>query len=207
MLVRMAPDRLDPERALARLMAGNARFVAGTPEARPPLALQRAELVHTQHPYALVLTCADSRVAPELVFDAGLGDLFVCRVGGNIVEPGVLASFEFALSAVGTPAVIMVMAHQHCGAVTAAVGALARGKVEGSVKTIADAIAPAVADAGGAAAAHAGVDDVIRRNAVHVARELQQLSAVISEAIAAGQLRIVPAYYSFEHGTVTLLSS
>lgn len=190
---------MSPDDAIARLMAGNARFVAGTLSASRAVSVRRAAVAASQEPFALVLCCADSRVIPELIFDQGLGDLFVCRVGGNILEPGAQASFEFALTAVGTPAALVVLAHNSCGAITASLPYVRSGRpAGGALQTIVDAIAPA-AEPG------AELDAVIRANARYVAREAAQRSAVMRDAVAAGRLAIVPAYYSMDDGVVTLL--
>lgn len=111
----------DGEEALAWLLAGNERFVAGTPRHDHESATRRASLRHGQDPFAIVLGCADSRVSPELLFDHGLGDLFVIRVAGNIVHETEAGSIEYAIKHLGTPLVI-VLGHEGCGAVTAALG-------------------------------------------------------------------------------------
>src|SRR5438105_3479472 len=108
-----------PAAALDRLKDGNGRFAADKPAARKTDAKRRAELAAGQHPFAVVLTCADSRVAPELVFDAGLGELFVLRVAGNIADPAVVGSIEYAVEHLHTP-LIVVLGHESCGAVAAA---------------------------------------------------------------------------------------
>lgn len=199
---------MTPEQALARLVSGNARFVAGRVEASHALLERRAEIAEIQQPFALILCCADSRIAPEIVFDQRLGDLFVCRVGGNILEPGALGSFEFAITTVLSPAVLVVMGHQRCSALTASVEAVRSGvPPNGAFRTIADAIAPAVA-----ATPRAGdvtdtyIDAVVRTNATLVAREISARSTIVRDAVAAGRLRVVPAHYSVDSGRVTLLS-
>jgi carbonic anhydrase len=198
---------MTPEEALARLVAGNARFVAGTVEASHALVDRRAAVAEIQRPFALILCCADSRIAPEIVFDQRLGDLFVCRVGGNILEPGALGSFEFAITTVVTPAVLVVMGHQRCSALTASIEAFRSGvESTGAFRTIAEASAPAIA-----ATAHADgvteafIDAVVRTNATLVAREISARSTIVRDAVAAGRMRVVPAHYSVDSGRVTLL--
>src|SRR5262245_40561826 len=111
---------LSAEQALARLLAGNARFVAHR-ERHPDITVRRRRaLVSSQHPFAVILGCADSRVSPELLFDEGLGDLFVIRVAGNVVDDVVLGSIEYAVEHLGTK-LIVVLGHEKCGAVSAAV--------------------------------------------------------------------------------------
>jgi len=112
--------------SLKRLMAGNARFVAGTSERPNETAARRAELATGQKPFAIVLGCADSRVSPEVAFDAGLGDLFVCRVAGNVVDDPILGSIEYAVQHLDVPLVV-VLGHERCGAVKAAADALGAG--------------------------------------------------------------------------------
>src|SRR5438105_3680928 len=108
-----------PTGSLQRLKDGNARFAADKPNKRDVGADKRKELAKGQHPFAIVLTCADSRVAPELLFDAGLGELFVLRVAGNIADPAVVGSIEYAVEHLHTP-LIVVLGHESCGAVAAA---------------------------------------------------------------------------------------
>ncbi|MEC9399182.1 MAG: carbonic anhydrase, partial [Myxococcota bacterium] len=109
-----------PEAIIERLKAGNERFVKDTTEGKLRDQARRADLVGGQKPWAIVLSCADSRVAPELAFDTGLGELFVLRVAGNIANTDTIASIEYAVAHIGSP-VIVVLGHQSCGAVTAAI--------------------------------------------------------------------------------------
>src|SRR5262245_24451061 len=107
--------------ALAKLKEGNGRFVGGKAMTKGIDVKERAELVKGQQPFAIVLTCADSRVAPELVFDQGLGQLFVLRVAGNVCDPNILGSIEYGVEHLKSP-LIVVMGHEKCGAVAAAIG-------------------------------------------------------------------------------------
>src|SRR3954451_10886779 len=115
-----AASGLSADQALSRLLAGNERFVAHKERHPDESAGRRRELVSGQHPFAVILGCSDSRVAPELLFDEGLGDLFVIRVAGNIVDDDILASIEYAVEHLGTKLVV-VLGHEKCGAVSAAV--------------------------------------------------------------------------------------
>src|SRR5262249_21918335 len=116
-----AEDRVTSAQALERLKAGNDRFSDDKTGERKIGKDRREELAKGQHPFAVILTCADSRVAPELVFDTGLGDLFVLRVAGNVTDPAVIGSIEYAVEHLHAP-LIVVMGHEACGAVKAALG-------------------------------------------------------------------------------------
>jgi carbonic anhydrase len=191
------PDNLTHEAALSRLKAGNARASSDASEHPRSDAARRAELVGGQRPFVTVLACADSRVSPELVFDEGLGDLFVIRVAGNIIDDAILGSIEYAGLHLGVNLVV-VMGHQSCGAVTAAVDNF---DVEGPathchVDSLIDAIRPAVQR--GAADV---VDASIRANARQVAEAIGSSEPVLA-GLAASGMRSVPAYYSLETGEV-----
>ena len=127
------------DEALKRLRDGNERYTAEKPTAaQRSTKASRAALAKSQSPYAIILTCSDSRVPPELLFDSGLGELFVIRVAGNIPDPVVLGSIEYAAEHLGTP-LVMVLGHERCGAVTATVDA--KGKAHGNIGAIVKAIA------------------------------------------------------------------
>ena len=145
MAVEDRPENLAAEAALKRLMAGNARYVSGTSNLPPSQAIRRAGLIDGQTPFATVLACADSRVSPTTIFDQGLGDLFVIRVAGNIATPAVLGSIEYASLHLGVNLVVVV-GHQNCGAVTAAIQNLdVEGpEIHSHIDDILDAIQPAV---------------------------------------------------------------
>ena len=193
-----------PDGALSRLMEGNARYVAGKPAHPDVGASRRASLVGGQHPFATILACADSRVAPELVFDQGLGDLFVVRVAGNVVDDVVLGSIEYGAIHLSIP-LVMVLGHQHCGAVTATVEALAgkSGKEDAQTRigALAGLIAPAVR------AVPAGAPDKVEAavvlNARHAATGLLAQSSAVRERVHAGHVRVVSARYSLDSGKVT----
>jgi carbonic anhydrase len=193
-----------PDEALARLMAGNTRFAADASR-HPDIGRSRREaLAASQHPFATVLTCADSRVAPELIFDQGLGDLFVVRVAGNVVDDPVLASIEYSVIHLGAP-LVMVLGHQRCGAVTAAIEAAdGHGSAEDAdtrIGALAALIAPAVK------AVPAGAPDrleaVVEENARLAAASLLKSSAPLRARVAAGRVRIVSARYGLDDGKVT----
>ena len=134
------PMSVSNGQALQRLMEGNARYAAGKAQHPREDAARRAETASAQKPFAIVLTCADSRVAPELVFDQGLGDIFVIRVAGNVADDDVQASIEYSVEHLNTN-LILVMGHQNCGAVKAALGT---GELPGHLAGLIERIRPAV---------------------------------------------------------------
>jgi carbonic anhydrase len=154
------------------------------------------ELVSDQHPHAMILGCADSRVPPEVVFDQGLGDLFTVRVAGNIVDDAVIGSFEYAVEHLHTP-LLVVMGHQSCGAVSAAVEG---GNIPGHLSALVTAIRPSVDKA----KSESGnlIDNAVRVNVETAVNQLRGSGPVLSEAVAKGQLRIVGAVCSLENGEV-----
>ena len=199
-----AAPGLDPEAAMARLVAGNERYVSGF-SAHPNNDLPRRTLVAGgQTPFATILTCADSRVAPELIFDQGLGDLFVCRVAGNVVDDALLASLEYSVIHLGST-LIMALGHERCGAVKATIEALeGHGSPEDvgtKIGALAALIAPAVN------AVQPGVADkldaAVSVNAAHAAAEIFVRSPPLRARVLAGKLKIVAARYDLDDGKVT----
>lgn len=200
--------------ALERLKEGNARFAAHTSVA-PFLAdpARRAALVAGQEPFAIIIGCSDSRVPAELVFDQGLGDLFVIRIAGNIVAPSQIASVEFAAARFGTRLVV-VMGHAQCGAVTATLDeVLGRASADSSrnLRSIVDRIRPSVESVlAGRPAPHAAeegrlLDEAIRENVRTSIRQLQSGSPLLEGLVRDDGLLIVGAEYSLETGVVDFL--
>lgn len=200
-------DTVSAREALQRLRDGNARFVSG--EGTRDLALEhkrRRALIGDQSPFAIVLGCSDSRVPAELVFDQGLGDLFVIRVAGNIVAPSQVGSIEFAAERFGVKLVV-VLGHSHCGAVQAAMEQLRRPAEEQSpnlgfiVRSILPAVEVAAAQSGSA-----GGEDLmscaVRENIRVSADHLRHGSGVLEQLIRDNGLLIVGAEYSLETGVV-----
>jgi len=184
---------------LSELKAGNERHVKGQYKHPDETIARRQELAKGQSPHAVVLTCADSRVPPEIVFDQGLGDLFVIRVAGNVAPDAEIASIEYAVEHLHTPLVI-VMGHQSCGAVGAAI---AGGGAPGHLPTLIDAIKPAVDEARkekGDLSANA-----VRINVEHVVQQLRTSQPVLAHEVAEGKLRIVGAVYALDTGRVAWL--
>ena len=148
-------------------------------------------------PYAIILSCADSRVVPELSFDTGLGELFVVRVAGNVANTSTIGSIEYAVAHIGCP-LLVVMGHQNCGAVTAAIGGGDNGY---NINHLLSHVTPAMAAAGDGA----DVNAVVKKNAELTVDELSARSSIIRDAIEAGKLKVVPAYYALETGQVEFL--
>lgn len=196
-----------PRQALNRLMAGNAKFVKGKLESVSAIAERRADVAGKQMPWAIVLTCADSRVPPEHIFDQSLGDLFVCRVAGNIVEVQIVGSMEYAIEHFHSP-LLMVLGHQRCGAVTDTIKLVENGgTAPGSIQSIVDAIAPVVrATKRGSLGDAAYLDRVIAANARAVAKSVRARSKIVRHAISTNELRVVAAEYSLDSGKVRLLA-
>lgn len=197
------PDAPPARDALQKLIDGNRRFVDGRPAFPNRSAERRVALRHEQHPFAVILGCSDSRVPPEVVFDQGLGDLFVIREAGNVADDDTLGTVEYAVEHLHSPLVV-VLGHQGCGAVTAAVGAVVRDEaVEGHVLHLVDDIAPAVMEVQGRAGDL--VDESIRANVRHVVRRLRASGPVLRSRDRRGEVRIVGCYYSLATGVVEWL--
>ncbi len=196
-----AKPKVTPEAALELLLAGNARFMAGRPIFPDQSPNRRRELAEGQKPFAIVLTCADSRVAPELYFDQGLGNLFVLRNAGNILNDHTIGSIEYAVEHLGA-GLNVVIGHAKCGAVAAAV---AGGHAPGHIGSIVESIQPAVQ----ASAEQSGdkVDNAVRANARLVATALQASDPILSEAVKHGHLKVVPARYDLVTGKVEMLDA
>jgi carbonic anhydrase len=192
-----------PDEALQRLVEGNARYVAGQ-RTRTDFSVGRAALAKSQHPFAAILTCADSRVAPELVFDQGPGDLFVVRVAGNFVNDDGLASLEYAVNFLETP-LIMVLGHSSCGAVDAAVKVVRDGLVlPGHLPEMIEPIRPAAETA----LAQSPADPLataISANVHNAVARLEAAEPILAERMGNKSLRIVGAHYDLETGQVALL--
>jgi len=195
----------DPIEALERLRAGNTRFVANELSLPKP-DVERARLASGQTPFAVILGCSDSRVPTEIVFDQGLGDLFVIRVAGNIVAPSQIGSIEFAAQKFGTRLVV-VLGHTNCGAVEATIDELRRPpeKQSRNIAAIVGRIRPSVVDLleSGEIGDH---DELVRRavrdNVRFSANALRHGSDIIEDLIGSGELLIVGAEYSLDTGVV-----
>ncbi len=198
---------IPPEEALARLQQGNRRFVAGTPQCNlGPSAARRGELLAGQQPFAIVLGCSDSRVPAELVFDQGLGELFVIRVAGNVVAPSQVGSVEFAAEFFGTRLAV-VLGHTQCGAVAATVDCLLGPEPIPSenFRAIVGRVQPSVEPLLYTELRHdrdALISAAVRANVRASANHLRHGSPVLEGLIRSGQLQVVGAEYSLETGRV-----
>ncbi|MBC9728503.1 carbonic anhydrase [Streptomyces sp. TRM68367] len=198
----LRPD--SPWEAFARLMDGNKRWVAGKLQHPDRDPVRRQFVSQEQKPYGVILSCIDSRVPPELLFDTGLGDLFVMRTGGQVVSPVVVGSAEYGPLTAGTP-LIVVLGHQRCGAVKAAHKALKDNKpLPGNLQSIAEALRPAYREI--ANQKHADPVDAMTR--VHVKQTAADLrsNADLSPLVRKGDLGVISAYYSLDTGRVDVLS-
>jgi carbonic anhydrase len=192
----LAQSKLTPSEALAELMQGNKRFTSGRMTAHDhDLAILKHHTEEKQEPFAAVLSCADSRVPVELVFDQSIGHIFVTRVAGNIITPEIIGSLEYGAVVLGTKA-ILVMGHSNCGAVKATM----QGKdVPGQISSLFPHIQPGVDQGGGDLAA------ATKANARAQAKLLRESSPVISGMVKSGALKVTSGYYDLGTGSVTLL--
>ncbi|MEU9175594.1 carbonic anhydrase [Streptomyces sp. NPDC048550] len=198
------PRPATPEAAFARLMEGNKRWVSGNLE-HPDRDPERRELVaEAQDPFGVVLSCIDSRVAPELIFDTGLGDLYVLRTGGQAVGPVVTGSVEYGPMTGGTPLVV-VLGHQRCGAIEAAYKSLKGGTpLPGNLQAIAKAMVPAYE----LTAKNPGADpvDTMTHHQIKVTADDLRANADLGPLVKKGALAVVGAYYSLDTGKVEVLT-
>ncbi len=186
------------KKALQLLREGNVRFRENRMEHPRQDPETREQLTEGQNPFAVLLTCADSRVSPELLFDKGLGDLFVIRNAGNIACPSVIASIEYAVAVLGV-SLVVVMGHDKCGAVKAAIDGIEMGHISSILKKIKPSISKANSIPGDL------LENTIRMNAQDVAEQLRNTGPIIKEACEEGKLIIKSAVYSLENGEVVFL--
>ena len=187
---------MDAEEALKKLMDGNRRFVSETYDRGDIGLAKRAELGKGQRPFAVIVDCSDSRVVPEFIFDQGLGDLFVIRTAGNIVDDIAIGSVEYAVKHLGIR-LVLVLGHDDCGAVKATVSG---GKAEGHIDTILQAIRPAVT----VARLKPGnlLDNAIAQNVDIVVNRLQTSQPILAQELQTGNVRIVGGVYHLKDGSV-----
>jgi carbonic anhydrase len=191
-----AQSPLSPDAALRELTAGNQRYTAGRLTAHEhDLDILKQHTTEKQEPFAAVLSCADSRVPVELIFDQSIGHVFVARIAGNIVTPEVIASIEYGAAVLGIK-VILVMGHGGCGAVKAAIQAK---EVPGQISALYPHIQPAVDQAG------PNLEAAIRANAKIQAAFLRKASTIVSSLLKEDKLEVIAAYYDLASGGVTLL--
>src|SRR5262245_12591557 len=187
---------LSPEGTLRELMNGNRRYVTGKTTAHEhDLQVLKAKTAEKQQPFAAVLSCADSRVPVELVFDQTIGHIFVCRIAGNVTTPEIIASLEYGAAVLGTR-VILVLGHSNCGAVAATIKGSA---VPGQISALYPRIRPAVDLAG------PNIEAAAKANAKIHAALLAEASTVISDLVQDNKIKVVAGYYNVTNGIVTLV--
>ena len=218
---------ISPIEAISRLKEGNSRFIAGNVQHRhetsderayiaknsyenpgimslgmtsEQAAKRRAELTKSQHPFAIILSCSDSRVPPELIFDEGLGDLFIIRVAGTVLNAEGLGSIEFAVDALAAR-LILVLGHQSCGAVDAAMKTVAtKGKAPGHIQSLVTAIKPVIDSM-----PEADLDTMIKANVKYVVNALRSSKPILKGKIDSGEVQVIGGYYTLDTGAVTFL--
>ena len=195
-------NQISPDAALDRLMKGNARYVEGASR-RHDFKSEREALVGGQNPFASILSCADSRIAPEYAFDSGRGDLFVCRVAGNFANDDTVASLEYGVAVLNSP-LILVLGHDSCGAVDATIKSLKDNTtLPGHLPSLVNALAPAVKatrDQPGDLLANA-----TRKNVIDVVARLKSATPILNAAAAEGKIKIVGGIYRLESGKVEMI--
>ena len=199
-----AKTGLSADDALAKLKAGNQKFVSSPQLCAVELTNNRSTVAKGQSPWATILTCADSRVSPELIFGGvGLGELFVCRNAGNVADTAVMGTIEYGAEHLGSPLVV-VMGHSRCGAVQAACDVVEKdAKLPGSIKPMVDAIVPAAKAMKGKSGDF--VDLSVRENARLNAEKVKAESDIVKELAHEGKLKIVYARYDLDTGVVDFL--
>src|SRR5215217_6189954 len=223
------PDQpmVSPSDAISRLKEGNGRFTAGNPQhphdsidernymaansyenagtislgmTSEQAAKRRAELAKSQHPFAIILSCSDSRVPPEIVFDEGLGDLFIVRVAGNVLNDEGLGSIEYGVEVLGAR-LIVVLGHQSCGAVDAAMKTVAaKGKAPGHIQSLVTAIKPVVEST-----PKGDLDTTIKANVKHVVDALRASTPILKTRVDSGDVQVIGGYYTLDTGAVNFL--
>jgi len=194
-----AEDKVTADSALAELTAGNAHHVTHRYQHPHETLDRQRQLVSGQNPHAEILSCADSRVPPELIFDQGLGDLFIVRVAGNVASDIELGSLEYGAEHLHVP-LLVVLGHQHCGAVTAAVEG---GGAEGHIGALIALLRPAVEKTRGMPGDP--VENAVKANVEMVVKQLRTATPLLAELVTHGKLKVVGAVYSLDTGKVTWL--
>ncbi|WP_347110324.1 carbonic anhydrase [Paenarthrobacter sp. S56] len=199
------PTNLTPALAWQRLREGNERFVSG--ESRHPNqdASRRSSLLEGQNPFAVIFGCADSRLAAEIIFDLGLGDAFVVRTAGQVIDDAVLGSLEYSISELKVP-LIAILGHDSCGAVTATKGAVETGEMPpGFIRDLVERITPSVLTA--KRNGQEDVNDMVVEHVKQTAERLADSSRVISDAIEEGRVAVIGLSYKLGEGQAALVSA
>jgi carbonic anhydrase len=190
----MTVSTMTPAEAWERLSEGNDRFARDAMEHPAQDMTRRAEIAAHQHPFAVVLGCSDSRVAVEAIFDQGLGDVFVVRTAGNVLDPGVIGSVEYGVAVAGA-SLVVVLGHESCGAVKAAVATLRSGEApSGFVRAVVDRVIPSIV--GLDPSQTTDVEALTSQHVRHTVRTLAAESAALAQAISAGTCAVVGAHYA-----------
>jgi carbonic anhydrase len=189
------------EQALQKLMDGNARFVSGDVEHPNQSAERRDEVIAGQHPFAIVVGCSDSRVPPEIIFDQGIGDIFIIRTAGQVLDDAALGSIEYGAEHLGVPLVV-VLGHDSCGAVEATIEG---GEAPGHIANLVEAIQPAVDEARNVASEDELLNASIDINIENIVDQLETSEPILSELVEKGELTIVGARYHLDSGEVEIL--
>ncbi len=202
-MTQQAQEKMTPDEALADLLAGNKRYVAGELISRD-LPTQIASTTTGQYPKAVVLACIDSRVPVEYIFDQGVGDIFVVRVAGNIEDEALLGSMEYGLGVAGSK-LLMVLGHENCGAVKSAIKKVDVGSE--NVTSLLHEIEPAIEKTKGQRDAKdkAYFEAVVKNNVTQTVKDIRERSSIIRNLEKEGKIKVVGAYYSLKDGKVTLL--
>ncbi|MGW6360672.1 carbonic anhydrase [Streptomyces sp. NPDC055092] len=195
-----------PQEAFELLLSGNQRFVAGTPQHPNQDAARRTETAPGQRPFAVLFGCSDSRLAAEIIFDRGLGDLFVVRTAGHVAGPEVLGSIEYGVSVLDCPLVV-VLGHDSCGAIAATRAALADGGVPstGYVRDLIERVTPSVLAAHAAGLTHD--DDILAEHIRHSVDLLMDRSRVLADQVAAGKTAVAGLSYRLADGSARLVTT
>lgn len=193
-------ENLSAKSAIEKLEQGNKRFVKSQLKHPDQSFKNRIEGLKGQHPFAVILTCSDSRVSPEIIFDQGLGDLFEVRNAGNVIDDHVIGSIEYAVAHLHSP-VVIVLGHQDCGAVKAAIE---HDEETPHIKSLVDAIAPAVKRAEKLKGDL--YDNAIRENIKLSVSELKKSKPILNNAFKQGKVEIIGAYYHIDSGEVEFLN-
>ena len=194
------PKDMTPDQALQMLVEGNERFVKRKTKNSTNRDITRIRAVsQNQYPFASILSCSDSRVPAEIIFDQGFGDLFMCRVAGNIATPEEVGSLEFGTAVLGSK-IVMVMGHTRCGAVSAAIKG---GEFPGQIGSLIEAIQPALKTAN--TSSNNQVEEAVKANVLYQVQKLKK-SPVVSQLIQQKKLNVVGSYYDLDTGAVTLVS-
>lgn len=195
-------EDISGKEALRLLLEGNLRYVSGNiTHSGQNLVDRRSELIAGQHPFAVVVGCSDSRIPPEIIFDQGLGDIFVVRTAGQVLDNASLGSIEYAVEHLEVPLVV-VLGHDSCGAVTAAVEG---GEAPGHMNCLVESIQPAVDEAIKMGNESELLDNSIDNNIKKIKEELENTESILSERVQNGELMIVAARYHMDTGVVSII--